>query len=139
METKRKVTNKEAEDLCESTFKLSNNPNLGKQLKNLKENEVSNKPNLEELFALSQHTKSNYEPAEKKEPAETQNEQEKNDLVSNFDKILSRALNPYFSQTGTETVTTESKATQRNRKNRRKLKPESKYSGEIIESFSREN
>ena len=73
---------------------------MGKQLKNMKENSVSNKPNLEELFALSQHTKSNYEPSETKEVIYKKKPEKKNDLITNFDKILNRALNPYFSQTG---------------------------------------
>jgi len=77
----------------ESSFKLSNNPSLGKKLQNVRENTISNKPNLEEIFALSQHSKSNYNFSE----ANHQNDSkaENNDISYNFDKILNRALNPY--------------------------------------------
>lgn len=90
-------------DSHESTFRLSNHPNLGKQLKSLGENGISSKPNLEELFALSQHSHSRPGPSRESEergaaPAEA--EPENNEIASSFDQILSRALNPYSSQAG---------------------------------------
>jgi hypothetical protein len=66
---------------------------LGKQLKNIRENQISNKPNLEELFALSQKVVSNYDDNSQKSLSNT--EEPKNDIHYNFDKILNKALNPY--------------------------------------------
>jgi hypothetical protein len=82
----------------ESSFKLSNNPGLGKQLKNVRENTISNKPNLEEIFALSQQGESQYNFFEANNP--TEKKIENNDIGFNFDKILNKALNPYSNFAG---------------------------------------
>ena len=100
--TKLEGTFRGADELNESTFKLSNDPNIGKQLRNKKENQLPSMPNLEELFALSQHTKSNYEEIGKNSNFRKNDSDVSEKVHTDFEQILNRAMNPYSSITGKE-------------------------------------
>ena len=119
--TKLEGTFRGADELNESTFKLSNDPNIGKQLRNKKENQLPSMPNLEELFALSQHTKSNYEEIGKNSNFRKNDSDVSEKVHTDFEQILNRAMNPYSSITGKIEVTQDSKYLGKPRK---KIRPE---------------
>lgn len=76
---------------------------MGKVLKNVSENQISSKPNLDELFNLSQQrleSSSSKRTIAQNMEKPLEKEREKNELVSKFDLIFKKASNPYESHRG---------------------------------------